>query len=257
MANVSEAVADKADIKRKYLEGVSQLFFKLAVNMPDDIWGKGYEVVPCYADIEDYDVKAGSGNKMIWIKVKALDGNKSPMATAAVQFLRLNLPSKAYPYSEPGDNFSLKNVLGMLASVAGNISNTVSGFPNNARKGNWINNVVLDKSFVRLNNPVYKKFGGGLRVKRVEVKDNWNSMTSGQQVEATYGQDYSYTTSIDVDGAPVTVSSGVAVYEPAVGNDENPFRVPHKVYTEKVGALAPVDYVYTEEPFAETFSRRP
>ncbi|NII28601.1 hypothetical protein HB364_26190 [Pseudoflavitalea sp. X16] len=256
-ANVSDPVTDKAEIQRKYLEGVSQLFLKLAVNVPGDIWGKGYEIIPCYADIEDYGVKDGSDNKVIWIKVKPMAKGYSPMATAAVQFLRLNLPSKAYPYSEPGDNFSLKNVLGMLASVAGNITTTIEGFPNTARRGNWVNTVELDRSFVRLNNPVYKKLGGGLRVKRVEIKDNWYNMTSHQQVEACYGQDYTYTATIAVNGAPVTISSGVAAYEPAVGGDENPFHVPHKVYAEKVGALAPVDYLYTEEPFAETFFPAP
>jgi hypothetical protein len=255
--NVTEPVADKAAIQRKYLDGVSQLFFKLAVNMPPDRWGKGYESIPCYADIEDYGVKTGGNNKTIWIKVKPLDGARSPFVTVALQFLRLNLPSKAYPYSEPGDNFNLKTVLGTLASAADNIKSSVNGFNDHGRNNNWCNSLILDKSFVRLDNPIYKKYGGGLRVKRIEVKDNWYNMTAQQQQEAVYGQDYDYTTTLNVNGVDTVISSGVATYEPAVGNDENPFRVPHKVYTEKVGALAPVDYLYTEEPFAETFFPAP
>lgn len=256
-AQVSEPVDNPAEIRQKYLDGVQQLFFKLAVTVPADTWGGGYEFVPCYAEIDNYGVRANSGNKTIWIKVKPIAGGYSPMATAAVQFLRLNLGSKAYRYSEPGDNFSFKNVLGMLASAGSNIASSVSGFPKHARQENKINNVVLDRSFVRLNNPVYKKLGGGLRVKRVEIKDNWYNMTAQQQVESVYGQDYTYTTTLNINGTPTTISSGVATYEPTIGGDENPFHVPHKVYVDKAGALAPVDYLYTEEPFAETFFPAP
>jgi hypothetical protein len=255
--NVTDPVNDKTAIQRKYLEGVNQLFFKLAVNVPSDKWGKGYEMVPCYAEIEDYGVKSGTNNKIIWIKVKSIETDYSPFATAAVQFLRLNLPSKAYPYSEPGDNLDLRAVAGMLASITNEVRNSVNGFKDQARRNSWCNSLVLDRSFIRLNNPVYKKYGGGLRVKRVEVRDNWYDMTAHQQQEAVYGQDYEYTTSLSINGVATTISSGVASYEPAVGNDENPFRVPQKVYTEKVGAMAPVDYLYTEEPFAETFFPAP
>ncbi|MDF2188423.1 PA14 domain-containing protein [Paraflavitalea sp. CAU 1676] len=255
--NLKDAVSSRADFERKYLEGVNQLYFKIAVNVPGDTWGSGYEFIPCYAEIENFDIKPGTENKTVWIQVKKTPEGYSPMATAAVQFLRLNLPSKAYPFSEPGDNFNLKNVLGMLASVAANIRNTVAGFPAAARRGNRMNVVETDKSFVRLNNPVYRKFGGGLRVKRVEVKDNWKKMTDSAQVESTYGQDYTYTTEVKVDGTPVTISSGVASYEPTLGGDENPFHVPLKVWKEKTGKLAPTDYLYSEEPFGETFFPAP
>jgi hypothetical protein len=253
--NVTEAVSDKADITRKYLDGVSQLFFKLAVYVPSDIWGNGFEFVPVYAEIEDYGVRSGSSNKTIWIRVKSIKDNESPFATAALQFLRLNLPSKAYKLSEPGDNLDIKSLLGMFASIAGNVKDAINGFSSEARNENWCNSVEVSKSFVRLDNPIYRKLGGGLRVSKLEVYDNWNKMTG--QVESTYGQTYTYTDTIFIDGVKKGISSGVATYEPMIGNDENPFRVPQKLYTVKVGALAPADYTYTEEPFAETFFPAP
>lgn len=255
--NVTEPVSDAADIRRKYLDGVEQLFFKLAVNMPGDKWGNGFELVPCYAEIEDYGIRANSNNKIIWIKVKSVSGHESPFITAALQFLRLNLPSKAYTWSEPGDNIDVRAAIGMLASVAGGVLNVfkVIGFGTKARIDNRCNKMVLEKSFIRLDNPVYKKFGGGLRVKKVELCDNWNAMTGQQQ--SVYGQTYTYTDSVEINGIKTAISSGVASYEPVIGNDENPFRVPLRVYTEKVGALAPANYLYSEEPFAETFFPAP
>lgn len=255
--NVPEQVTDSADLRRKYLEGVSKLYFKISVKMPADKWGSGNEMVPCYADIEGYGVKGPVTDKRIWIKLGAVKGTDYPLATAAIQFLRLNLPSKAYPYSEPGDNISLKAAIGMLGSVGGNIKNTINGFGKQARNNNWCNNVSLEKSFVRLNNPSFKKSGGGLRVKKVEIENYWDVMTGQQMKKDTFGQEYNYTTIIPVNGVPTRISSGVATYEPAIGNDENPFHVPFRLYTEKEGIMAPTDFVYVEEPFAETFFPSP
>jgi hypothetical protein len=259
--NVTEPVNNPADITRKYLEGVTQLFFKLAVNMPGDRWGSGYELVPCYAEIERYGVATNidATNKTIWIQVKSIKRNESPFGTAAVQFLRLNLPSKAYAFSEPGDNIDIRAVVGMLASVASPVVNVFkeAAFESMARVKNRCREVVVDKSFVRLDNPIYKKWGGGLRVKKTEIWDNWKAMTGQKQVEANYGQTYTYTDTVMINGVKTGISSGVASYEPMIGGDENPFHIPAKVYAEKVGALAPANYLYVEEPFAETFFPSP
>src|SRR5690606_36333482 len=106
----------------------------------------------------------------IWEKLKAIDkdgvagGNYSPLAMAAIQFLRLNLPSKAYPGSDIGDNVDPAAAVKMLFSLADNITNTVRSFEKNARTRGWAGTVDLSRTFIRLNNPFYKKYGGGLRV---------------------------------------------------------------------------------------------
>lgn len=254
--NITSAISatNANDIKReilsKYLAGVEKLYFKLFVKMPADKWGSGNEFVPCYADVEDYGMKGNNADKKIWIKVKPIDG-KSPMTLSAMQFLRLNLPSKAYPESEPGDDVSFREILSTLKSVAANIAQTKKGFINYSRSKNWCNMVDVQRSLVRLNNPIYRKFGGGLRVKKVEIFDNWNAMTGN--TESKYGQEYDYTTFEEINGVKTRISSGVASYEPGIGKDENPFTVAIDYYKENISALAPTNYFYTEEPLAESY----
>jgi hypothetical protein len=167
-----------------------------------------------------------------------------------LQFLRLNLPSKAYPGSEVGDDLDLSAAITMLASSYSEIKNSINGFDSEAKKKGFAQIADLSRSFIRLTSPVYKKYGGGSRIKKVELFDNWNSMTG--QKEASYGQEYSYTTTEKVNGDTISISSGVASYEPSIGSDENPFREPIS-YAEKLAPLAPVNYLFVETPVGETF----
>jgi hypothetical protein len=259
---VKNAIASKAELEARYLQGISKLYFKLFVKMPDGKdagrWGTGYEQIPCFAEIDgkEYGVKPGGDNKTIWIKIKEvkLNSGRSPMATAAIQYLRLNHPGKAYPFSEPGDDIKIKDALGMIGSIVPNLRNSIDGFEDQARAKNQCNDIISEKSLVRLNNPDLKKFGGGLRVKKVEMFDNWQVMTTQQQ--ATYGQTYDYSTTQLVNGVEATISSGVSSYEPALGREENPFYQPIE-YAEKMAALGPTDYVFTEEPLGESFFPSP
>ncbi|HSC40523.1 MAG TPA: hypothetical protein VLD19_21720, partial [Chitinophagaceae bacterium] len=51
--NITDPVTSKEEIRRKYLDGVTKLYFKLLVKMPGDTWGNGSEFVPFYAEIAD------------------------------------------------------------------------------------------------------------------------------------------------------------------------------------------------------------
>ncbi len=246
--NSSVSLTDINDLKAKYLGNGDTVYFKVAVKMPDDMWGTGYEFVPGYAEVEDMGIVTGNPNRF-WLKLQAVTG-ESPVSRAALEFLRLNLPSKAYPGSEDGNDLDFKSAVTMLASGFKEIANVINGFDNQARKKNECSIVDTTRSFIRLSNPFYRKYGGGHRVKRVELFDNWNKMTG--QKEASYGQEYSYTTTEEVNGIPVQISSGVASYEPAIGNDENPFREPIE-YAEKLAPLAPVNYTFVEQPVGESF----
>lgn len=260
--DVSEPVADKADIYRKYLEGVTRLFCRVAVHMPADRWGSGAEPVPCYIEVDNDQYGVVSGNdRRIWIKMARID-NKHPIALAAIQFLRLNLTSKAYPASEMGDDIDFGDAVQMLVSSVDEIRNSVKGFYNNSRSKNWGSAIEVSRSFIRLNVPAYIKYGGGYRVKQIEVFDNWKHMTG--QREAGYGQQYDYTTTKIVTRDTIVsgvkklltdtlvISSGVASYEPFIGGEENPFREPVE-YEEKVSVLAPKNFMYTEKPLGESF----
>src|SRR5690606_5829208 len=74
--------------------------------------------------------------------------------------------------------------------------------------------------------------------------------------EATYGQEYDYTTVKSMNGVETLISSGVASYEPQIGNDENPFRLPIE-YEEQIAPLTPVNNMYSEFPLGEAFFPSP
>ncbi|WPQ61474.1 DUF5977 domain-containing protein [Chitinophaga sancti] len=261
--NVPKAVSSNAEVYTRYLEGMEKVYFRLYVKMPADKYGSGSEYVPVYATLDQSKYGFFNGGNTIYIRVKAISTNGeidmatslySPLTKAAFSYLRMNLPSKAYPGSETGDNVSAVDVIKILASQASNIVQMLATFDNAARIKNWARAVDLGRSFVRLNNPYYKKYGGGIRVKRIRIFDNWNEMT--KQKESVYGQEYIYTTTKEVNGKTDTISSGVATYEPMIGADENPWRTPLE-YNQQVAALAPIVNGYTELPLGESFFPSP
>lgn len=180
----------------------------------------------------------------------------NPISKAGWSFGRANLNRAVYSIS--GDEKSTKfvSVAKELASSIGAVSELFTG-PNgrleNKGCAKWF---TPAKSWIRLENPNKKKLGGGCRVKRIELKDNWNVMTKINGVEVNhgeyYGQDYSYTLE---DG---TSSSGVATFEPNA-SPENPFVEPHYGkkgrYADRISA--PRDRNYVEKPFGETFFPSP
>lgn len=253
---VSTPVVNSKDAFTRYLDKIQKLYFKIYVKMPQDKFGSGYEYVPGYAT-PDFEGGYGViGTNILWFKVKGIDlngsgnGDFSPFAKTAIQFLRLNLPSKAYPGSDTGDDLDLGDAVKVLATQAANIKDLFVSFDTDARIRQVAKDIDTLRSFIRLNSPDYKKMGGGHRVKRIQIYDHWNSMT--KQREAIYGQEYTYTTTKEVNGNKINVSSGVATYEPSIGGEENPWHNPIE-YNEQVAPLAPVAMGYVEEPMGESF----
>lgn len=268
-AKVNKPVSSNADVFNQYLQGVDSIYFKLFVQMPTDKFGKGSEYVPCYASVDKGGGYGFIDPFTIWFKVKGikdngeLGGSSSPLSKAAISFLRLNLNSKAYPGSETGTNPNLADAIKLLAINANNIKNVFTSFDNTAKANGWVNLIDTSRSLVRLDNPDYKKLGGGLRVKRISIYDNWNTMSgnaganpSAGQRSAVYGQEYTYTTTKQINGKTTTISSGVASYEPVLGGEENPWHVPIQ-YVEQAALLAPISLGYTEEPLGENFFPSP
>lgn len=251
-------VSTAEDVRRIYLDGINQLFMKLWVKMPHDQYNPGsdyYEPVPLYAFIEDCGVV---NSNRFWIKVKNDKGNFSPMFYNSMQFLIKNLPSKAYPGSDVKESnagvFSLfKMVGGMLLSFL----STASSYYLTQRRGGTAKNVDLSRSFIRLDNPSLRKLGGGIRVKKVTITDNWKKMTATDDnntnglPDAVYGQEYDYTKTELVNGVQAVISSGVASYEPIVGAEENPFR--EIMYYDDRQPLGPFERGAIEMPLGETF----
>jgi len=229
----------KKEVYSKYLESLKQLAFKLQMNMPD-----GVEPLTMYADYEDYGLCPGSDH-IIYLKLKKVD-DKSPLAKSAIGFLTNNIPAQAFPgYRVEVDGIAA--FLDMCTSMLSNIKAAFKNVDTRMRDDGNAKTVVLSKSFIRLANGDRIKHGGGQRVKRVTMQDNWDAMTG--QYNSRYGQEYDYTTTEKINGKEVVISSGVASYEPGIGSEENPFR--EIVNFSNKLPLAPAQYGAIEMPMLE------
>ena len=241
--NLPYAVSSQQEMMDRYFDGVSNLYYKFLL----DLDGKGHkEFVPGYAPI-DSAIRVES--TIAKIKLKKQKGI-NPIARSGWQFIRTNLPKYAYPGSEnlEDQGTDLKKAIKALLTAVGNIKELVFGFEKRAKKKGFSNAVDTAKSFVRLCSPTWKKLGGGSRVRRIDISDDWATMSGASGAQTTsYSQIYDYTTK-DPNGR--TISSGVASYEPMLGNDENPFRQPIRYKQSEFLGLN--NYYYIEEPFCES-----
>ncbi len=78
---------------------------------------------------------------------------------------------------------------------------------------------------------------------------------SNAEIAAVYGQEYDYTTTEIINGQSKITSSGVASYEPGVGNEENPFR--EILQYSNNNPLGPTANSNIELPIAEMFFPSP
>jgi hypothetical protein len=247
--NLPHPVTTNQELKERYFEGIENIYYKFFMNLD----GNGhYEFVPGYAEIDPNvpPVLAPSSTTVAKIKIKRLK-KFNPMARAGWQFLRTNLPKYAYPGSENLDasGSDVVKTLRALVAAFASIKELVTGFEKRAKNKGFSNTVNLSKSWLRLGSPTWKKMGGGSRVKRIDISDDWATMSGADGAQtATYTQVFDYTTK---DRKGRTISSGVASYEPMLGNDENPFRQPVRYKQKQFLGLN--NYYYIEEPFGESF----
>ncbi len=252
-----------AEFKKRYIgEGkdeIKELFYKFLI----DITGGGrYEYIPGYANVLETGWADGKG----WIRLEPTtlkDRQNSdeihPIAKTAIQFMRINLPNFTMDKNLP-DNASADDKLNGLVGFLQDAKSLLMGVNKALRTRNVGRHVDIEKSFVRLQTPNYKKLGGGLRVSKITINDQWGKMSVDDPTKNfEYGQTYSYnmisqdaTSSISVG---TEISSGVAVYEPFIGNEENPLRQPN-AYTDD-HMFAPDNAYYQEMPYGEMFFPSP
>jgi hypothetical protein len=255
-------------IKKQYLENVKNLNFRFLLNLDND---GGYEYVSGYADPEKIGVvetpggaPAGVGYMFGLVKLKTVDlenksilssgllsGEINPISKAGWNFTRKNLPKMAYGQPDVNaDGFT--QFLGAIGSTLNQLTQFLAGFNRQLKLRNYSRGFVREKSWIRLCEPTGFKKGGGSRVSRIEMSDEWKEI-SGVDDSFSYGQVYSYTKNEAIfageNNAPI--SSGVACYEPQAGSDENPFKQP--IFYGKDNLLAPDDDNYSEEPLGEMF----
>ncbi len=254
---VTDVCNSRDEVYQKYLQGMKQLAVKLLVIMP-----KGSEYLTSYATIADYGVYTGAGTPAIWIRMNTVMDKgiaHSPLSTTAIEFLRERLPAQAFKSYDVSEGTALEQLKTMFDGLIQGIGTAFSNIPESLRRNGKAQTVELNKSFVRLNDPDGYKYGGGQRVKKVTLKDNWKKMTnpneSSQGYTSVYGQQYDYTTTEVFNAAERTISSGVASYEPSIGGEENPFQSIVQISNEV--PLGPTSYGAIEMPVMDAFFPAP
>ena len=249
--NVPQACTAVPEVLAKYLQGMSQLSFKLAITMP-----RGVEYVPAYANVDltnSSNYGFVSGSPIIWVRMTKLAGY-NPLSIAAIEYLREQLPGQAYdPGYDVSEGTTMEQLKDMFAGLGDGIVNAFTDPAKELRSKGKAKFVVPANSFVRVNDPDGFKYGGGHRVRSVRLKDNWNAMTG--QFTSIYGQAYDYTTTEVLNNVKRTISSGVASYEPGIGGEENPFQG-IKTVADKL-PLGPTTYGAVELPILDAFFPAP
>jgi PA14 domain len=248
--NITE---QQRELTARYFENTNQLFMKIAVIMPSTPGLTRSELIPVYADIEKFGIVLNTGGNIAYIQVRKVDGGSTPMVQQALQFIKQQLPGKAYPGYDVSDKSTAKGVVMALAGMITSVAALKMGEDAVLKSSNTCREVETVKSFVRLTNPYLTKYGGGLRVKKVTINDNWDKMTN--QYEASYGQEYKYTTTELINGALTTISSGIASWEPSMGGDENPHKEIMRYMNHN--RSGPYDFGAIEMPLGEMFYPSP
>jgi hypothetical protein len=258
LIHLPQPVSSQQDLMFRYFQNMTYLFFKCMLKLDDR---QSQEYVPGYGGIQSVALIDNNTAAITLVPDQVPGvGPVSPIASTGWQFIRANLPQYAYPGSNnlysPGSDF--QKAISSIATTIGNIGQLKPDyFPKMAISKHWSDTVDISKSFVRICSPCFKKLGGGARVSRLDISDQWGTMTGTTDAKtATYTQTYTYTTTTeDENGNQITISSGVASYEPLLGGEENPFHQP-VFYTQK--CILQLDrYYYIEQPFGESLFPSP
>lgn len=244
---VRERENPNLSIQDNYLERAEYLYYSF--NM--DITGTGqYDFVKGYARILSVDSCSDNGD-YAYIRVRkdrSGNGNGAAMLHPATIY-GINLARTYLPHLiNPGFNANggpLNVLSGLLASADELLSIKKNPVVRHIERKKVGKNFKPEKSWIRLNRPGLTKRGGGVRVHQLTLNDNWSAAGGGQDAE--YGKTYDYTIE---DSKYGIISSGVASYEPLVGGDENPFKLPVP-YTTDAGRGFPRTEFFQEEPFGE------
>ncbi|MDB5123557.1 MAG: hypothetical protein JWP94_1686 [Mucilaginibacter sp.] len=207
-----------------------------------------YDLVPTYCLIKAVTISSG----IAYIQFTAVNAGSitaNPMVISAWQRLKNEYPRYAYPGFDNRVQTASNSVLAAVSAVvnaAKNLSELKKSFYQKANARQYASAVTIGKSFVKLVNTNGFKLGGPPRVTKIQISDTWN-LSNPSATAVAYGQAYSYTTT---DNGTM-ISSGVATYEPSIGNDENALKQPVP-YVEKIkGAIN--NYFDLELPLGESF----
>jgi hypothetical protein len=262
--NISESNQNYSQdqIKRMYTDGLSNepIYFNFLLNMTKN---GDFDYVSGYFEM-DGEATVSADKKYLFIPMKKIDregktsiqNSFNPISVSGWFFGRQNLNAQVNELDDPAGAVpsQIVNLGKNLVKSMGTLVELYKG-PNGRLKDNYncAREFKPNKSCIRLLEPSGSKIGGGIRVKRVVLKDQWDKMLDIAENSADidryakqYGQTYSY-----LSNETTQTSSGVATYEPN-GCKENPHVIPFYHKPEKLTAQN-----YQEKPFGESFYPNP
>lgn len=242
------------------------IYFKFLV----DLNGKNkYDYVSGYLNKETIGVDNSKGYDVGFIKIENVDVSRinpvdaHPVSKAAWQKTRVELPHLVHPETDDFQGYTdppMTRVAKKLFAVIPRLGKMFGGINMYMLSKLYGQKVSLNgHSVIRLKTPNKAKLGGGHRVKKILMHDEWNSMAPSEESQTT-GQVYDYTKEDNPDPnsvhAPEIISSGVATYEPLLGGEENPHKYPFQDYN--TGRLAAINDVFqVEGPIGESYYPSP
>lgn len=267
--NEPEPVAT-ADISH-YIDGVSDMYFKAYMKVPKvidsdgsvyDLENKDYvegycKISPSDCGFDPSSVVSGHYTRG-YIAVKPVSVSSLNIGTTTVhpfrkatwEYLRMHRSDLLYPSNPISDQDILSlNVFESVITLFNDFSGMLLGYYNSCLVKGFSKEMSLSTShpsIIRLNTPDKCKKGGGHRVKKITLNDEWNAQTGNQESDFAYGQEYIY-------NSPDGASYGVAEYEPLIGGAENPLHLPtDKASTERRMVINDKSF-YMEYPLCEAY----
>ena len=242
--------------RENYLKETNVLYYNIPVELADS----KYEPIKGYAEVAEMNYcnnDPASDYGYVKLAARSLEGTGSdvnPVVFTALNLGRYSLPQVLFPGANPDETNMANVVAGLKNSIKELFQMGKNPLKYMIQQGK-AQDADLVKSYIRMNSPGLKKKGGGQRVKSVKFYDNWDAMAGGKP--ATYGKQYDYTM-VREDGKG-SISSGVASYEPLIGGDEIPQRLPVGYIGQKGSRFPPNDPVdlFQEEPIGESFYPAP
>lgn len=184
-----------------------------------------YEQVSGFFEVDEIGTTTDNSDYG-YIKVKPEKAgmfNAHPVTRMALQYGLSNVPFNLYPGSDlRRSNPSVTHIADMMFGILPDLMGMVNGKYQYFQRIGACQVIDKKKSYIRIPETDGSKMGGGHRVKKVTLSDNWDKMTQGKEQASNYTIVYDYTTNEN----GVIISSGVASNEPNVGADENPLKVP-------------------------------
>lgn len=244
--------------KNTYLNGSDYIYTKSQINVsttnaPSS--NNGIDFVSAYCKVTSVDVNSGIA-KLSLEQITEGGTITNPIRFAAWQKMKNEYPKFAYPgyQNRVGDNQNtgVAAAVSAVMNAAGNLKELRENFYQKAKRKGYCSTVESGKSFARISLAAKAKLGGGARVKQITIKDEWDLLTGTNTPKGVYGQSYEYKTT-SANGN--TISSGVATYEPSIGNDENALKQPVPYIQKIKGTIN--NYFELEAPFGESLYPSP